>query len=170
MLHSALRIRQVRNAQDKASEKPTDASIPPAPDEPLSDHDLDDDDLIIEPLRESNDYRRLLFQNSISTNSVYLTTSENTWLAKSYRTMVLRWVFQVCDAMGFFDETDIGMANTISASPSSRMRRAAQPAENITRVSTRISVAAAQADPIAMPTSTPFIMQGACAGFAVQVG
>ena len=105
MLHSALRIRQVRNAQDKASEKPTDASIPPAPDEPLSDHDLDDDDLIIEPLRESNDYRRLLFQNSISTNSVYLTTSENTWLAKSYRTMVLRWVFQVCDAMGFFDET-----------------------------------------------------------------
>ena len=71
---------------------------------------------------------------------------------------------------GFFDETDIGMANTISASPSSRMRRAAQPAENITRVSTRISVAAAQADPIAIPTSTPFIMQGACAGFAAQVG
>ena len=61
---------------------------------------------------------------------------------------------------GFLEDALTGIAITILQSFSQFRRCAASPAENMTRVSTRISAAVAQAEPMAMPTSMLFNAQG----------
>ena len=61
---------------------------------------------------------------------------------------------------GFLEEALTGIANTALQSFSQFIRCAASPAENITRVSTRISAAIAQAEPTAIPTATVFKAHG----------
>jgi hypothetical protein len=70
---------------------------------------------------------------------------------------------------GFFDELLNGMQKYCLQSSSRFMRCAATPAENITRQSMRLSAAVATAEPMAMPTSTLLIAQGASFGLSPQV-
>ena len=71
---------------------------------------------------------------------------------------------------GFLEEALTGMANTVLQSFSQFIRCAASPAENITRVSTRMSAAVAQAEPTAIPTSTVFKAHGTPSERPAQVG
>ena len=106
MIRRDLRTPQARNTQGKPGKYDTSLSVVPVvaqPDSP-SDQVSDDDDLILAPPITS-DYRKTLFTNTIATNTRYLTLTANTSLPQSHRTMVIRWLFQVCDAMNLFDDT-----------------------------------------------------------------
>lgn len=61
---------------------------------------------------------------------------------------------------GLLEDALTGMAKTVLHPFSQSKRWAASPAENITRVSTLKSAAMAQAEPMAIPTSTVFKAQG----------
>ena len=71
---------------------------------------------------------------------------------------------------GFLDDALTGIANTCLHPSRMFNRWAASPAENITRVSTRWSAAVAQAEPMAMPTSTLLMAQGTPEDRSAHVG
>lgn len=106
MIRPDLCTPQARNTQGKTGKYDSSVSVVPvvAPHDSPSDQDSDDDDLILAPPITS-DYRKTVFANTIATNTRYLALAANTSLPQSHRTMVVRWLFQVCDAMNLFDDT-----------------------------------------------------------------
>ena len=71
---------------------------------------------------------------------------------------------------GFLEDALTRIAKTCLHPFNISKRCAPNPAENITRVSTLLSAAVAQAEPIAIPTSTLLITQGTPVERSAQVG
>ena len=84
-------------------------------------------------------------------------------------TCYLCYLLDLRSKNGFLEEALTGIAITWRHPFNQSRRWAANPAENITRVSTRRSAAVAHAEPIAIPTSILFNAQGTPSARPAQV-